>query len=115
MALTLDELSEAVERLDRGHPAVIEELRAIRKMLEKPGRTLDDICEDYLHRGREWAYQRPWTLPNFGVPDVPGRPKVWWQETCEQWYSVSLEIREAQWWAKTQAERDRINRRRMAA
>ncbi len=115
MALTLEELVQAVERLDAQLPLVLEEAREIKRMVQKPGLTATDICRDYLHRSTSWALERPWVLPNFGIPDVAGRPKVWWRATCERWYEVPLEVREAQWWRKDEREREQLNRRRLAA
>lgn len=72
----------------------------IERDTRKPGLTLQDICDRYLHRSINYAYARPWLQPNFGVPDLPGRPAVWFEATCNEWFSVSMDVRKAQYYRR---------------
>ncbi len=61
------------------------------------GLNKEDICRRYLRCStRHAAKQGPWVWPNFGEPDVPGK-LVWFLQTCELWYSVALQVHEAEY------------------
>lgn len=94
--MDLQELADRVVQIDERTAVIAEKVAAIQMEVQKPALTIDDICREYLHRSRRWAYERPWSLPRFGQPDVPGKPAVWFRATCDWWYSAPLEVRRDQ-------------------
>lgn len=66
------------------------------RLPKKRYKTIDDIVEEH---GWSQSYVRtnPWTQPNFGVSDYPGKEKRWMIETYEDWYSVPPSVRKREW------------------
>ena len=54
---------------------------------------------------RRFIVDNPWTQPNFGKSDRPGKKKGWLQETIEQYYKVPLRVREQEWLNMSEAQR----------
>lgn len=46
--------------------------------------TIADICQ-HFGRSREWIRGHPWSMPNFGVPEMGLRPMKWRRSTWETW------------------------------
>ena len=46
--------------------------------------TREDICRE-LDKSPSWLTRAPWCLPNFGVPDIPGKPEKWTRDNWEKW------------------------------
>jgi len=86
-------ISETAERLERMEERQLDILEAV----QPQSWTIDDVCRVWLHHSRTWATERPWTLPNYGVPDVPGKPHVWFTHTVREYYAVPLSVRKAQY------------------
>ena len=64
------------------------------------------ICKE-IGCSRDWLRSRPWALPNFGHPDVGGRPRRFVRSSWEKW-SEDLTARELAWKCMTNAQRQRV-------
>jgi hypothetical protein len=90
-SVTVDELVSALLEI-RGSVA------EIRSATVKQWLTVPEIGRRYLAgRSATWIRARPWALPNFGEPDIPGRPEAWYVATCEEWYRTPLHAHEARY------------------
>ena len=89
----------AVSRL----PEVMEYLNRLEDKLDRiidavPTREFVDIawiCSE-IGCSRDFIRTHPWIAPNFGVPDVSGRPKRWRRETWSVWIA-DLNERKSAW------------------
>ena len=95
--------------------AILESLNEIKTQLASllasiPTREVITVAEirTALGVGRDWLRVRPWMLPNFGVPDLPGRPRKWLIKSWEAWKAVGFESHESAWVSMSEAERARI-------
>lgn len=70
--------------------------------------TMEEIASD-LCRSREWVRIHPWSMPNFGVPDVNSRPKQWRRDRWEEW-KKELEEHRRQWELMSPSERSAMRR-----
>lgn len=101
---TPEEMAEVLSRtLGELVSSIMETVTAVRrieKAVAPVSLNRDDICRRYLRCSRTHAAKiGPWVWPNFNVGDVPGKP-VWFEATCEEWYSVPLETRKAEYFRK---------------
>lgn len=80
--MTFEELGPTLERIED----------KLNRLLDEP-LTLEEVCRIYLGRSREWARQRPWSLP----PQDDANPFRWRRAVCDEYYSVPLRIREEQY------------------
>jgi hypothetical protein len=57
--------------------------------------------------GVSYLYLRryPWTLPNYGRPDIGSRPGKWLFSTVLEWYSIPEDERKRRWEAMGSTER----------
>jgi|APSaa5957512622_1039677.scaffolds.fasta_scaffold45793_3 hypothetical protein len=69
--------------------------------------TFEDICR-MLCISKNQLRARPYLLPNYGVPDYPGRIRKWRVETYHAWMETSAIQREREWSAKSTRERQTI-------
>jgi hypothetical protein len=58
--------------------------------------------------GRDWLRVRPWALPNYGISDLPGKPRKWLIETWQAWKAVGFESHERAWLSMSEAQRHKI-------
>lgn len=66
--------------------------------------TIAGIAED-IGRSKEWIRRHPWVLPNFGRPDIDGRPKQWLRSNWDEW-KEHLNDRRIMWEAMANEERE---------
>ena len=69
--------------------------------------TIADICIE-IGCNRGYIRTRPWILPNYGIPDLAGRPKRWRLSTWEMWLAQGLEIHRQAWISFSEEQRRRI-------
>lgn len=82
--------------------ALIVESLAVREVY-----TLEDICRK-LHISKDQARTRPYLLPNYGVPDYPGRIRKWNVSTYRAWVSIPPLQHQRNWNLKSPEERQLI-------
>lgn len=68
--------------------------------------SIQDIADD-LGVSYEWARSRPWVQPNFGKPDIPGRPKRWKHQTWAGWRD-RIDEHQGRWESMTPAKRRQL-------
>ena len=95
--------------------AILESLAQIQEQLKMviasiPVREVITVSEmrTALGVGRDWLRARPWILPNYGIPDLPGRPRKWLIETWQAWKAVGFENHERAWRSMSEARRHKI-------
>jgi len=99
----LEKITEIAPRLDRLEKKLDSLIDAtpVRQFIDT-----EWICAE-LGCSRDWIRSRPWMLPNFGNPDITGRPRRWKCITWETWKS-DLKSREQAWKAMSEIERRRV-------
>ena len=75
-----------------------------------PHRQYKTIKDIHVEMGWSISYikKNPWTMPNYGRSDFPGREKRWFIETYNEWFSVPPVEREREWILKPFREKQRL-------
>ena len=95
--LTTDQLGAAIAGALHAIADIDERTKRIEQATARQVFTVPEVCKRCLHRSRRWSQDHPWSLPDNGESEMPGRPRARSVTTCEDWYSVPLHVHEVEW------------------
>lgn len=88
-------MDEWMRRIEAKLDETIERLAKLEKATLSKAVTMHDIASE-LGVNYQWVLDRPWVQPNFGEPDIDGRPKRWMRHTWDEW-SKQLDRHQNDW------------------